>query len=124
MRNFQILAAAAITLVTVSACATTSPQAASAETAGEREIADYVRTHWDGFSPRAAYVAGREGEPSTLVSVESVDCGPSEGHIICTFSPKVRFADGKVSSTPLEGHFRREPDGRLQELIRIRRAPA
>ena len=122
MKNLALRIASAITVTAVSACVS-GPSSISADMASDREIQAYVTEHWTNFQFRLAYLVGKQGQSSTLLSVEAVDCGPSEGHIACTFSPRARFADGTVSTAQVEGMFGRQPDGSLEQLLRVERAP-
>lgn len=123
MKALSLGLATAITLLVSSACANV-PQTSTAMPNG-REITAFVRANWsDTFELRVAYATDRQGQASTLLSLEDVECRPSEGHILCTFGSKVRFADGKVMIIPLEGHFLRTPDGGLEEMIRIALPPS
>lgn len=90
-----------------------------------QEITAFVQANWDGaFELQAAYAVGRQGQRSTLVSVNAVACEPERNIIVCVFSPKTRFADGTVVEPTLETHVRRRPDGTLEEMIRIERTPS
>lgn len=91
--------------------------------ASDREVKAYVTEHWENFQLRLAYLVGKQGQPSTLLSINAVDCGPSEGHIACTFSPRARFADGTVSTAPVEVMFGRQPDGTIEQLLEVIGAP-
>lgn len=122
MKKLVIRIASAIPAAALSACVS-SPLPLSTDMASDHEIQAYVTEHWTNFQFRLAYLVGKQGQPSTLLSVEAIDCGPSEGHIECTFSPSARFADDTVSTARVEGLFGRQPDGTIEQLLRVERVP-
>jgi hypothetical protein len=88
--------------------------------ATDREVIAYVQQNWDGYSARAAYLAGRPQAANTLLNVSDVECRSDDELIACTFTTKVRFADGLEAAPTVEGMFGRETDGSLVRLIQVR----
>jgi hypothetical protein len=91
--------------------------------AKDREVVAYVTQNWDAYSARAAYLAGRPRAGSALLEVEDVQCQAQESRLACTFTTRVRLADGVEAAPTVESIFGREPDGSLVQLIQVQYAP-
>ncbi|MDB5422017.1 MAG: hypothetical protein JWR59_1964 [Brevundimonas sp.] len=120
MIRSRLFAATGMLFIGLSGCAS-APNAPGLATNGE--VVAYVTQNWDGYSSRAAYLAGRPRATNTLLKVSDVKCLPAEDHIACTFTTKVRFSDGVEAAPTVESIFGREPDGSIAQLIQVVHSP-
>ena len=87
----SMLLGAGLACIGLASCAS-APDASGLST--DREVVAYVTQNWDGYSARAAYLANRPRAENTLLEVKNVECKPVEDRLACTFTTRVRFADG------------------------------
>ena len=120
MIRSALLASASTFFISMSGCAST-PDASGL--ANDGEVVAYVTQNWDGYSARAAYMAGRPRAANTLLEVKDVECQPKEDRLACTFTTRVRFTDGVEAAPTIESIFGREPDGSLVRLLQVVREP-
>ena len=114
------LLGAGLACLGLASCAS-APDASGLST--DREVVAYVTQNWDGYSARAAYLANRPRAENTLLEVKDVECKPVEDRLACTFTTRVRFADGVEASPTVESAFGREADGSLVRLLQVIAAP-
>ena len=82
------------------------------------ELAEFAVQNWDDWGARLARFAGRTGEASEPVRVDSADCAYLSGHWPnCDVIITAQFGDGTRVTGTLPVTFERDQTGRLEEVI-------
>ncbi|CAN7328960.1 hypothetical protein LJR164_001826 [Phenylobacterium sp. LjRoot164] len=100
------------------ACAHEATRPIEAPTSAE--VGDHVASQWDAdFSQRFSRFAGRQGQPSQLISVRNVHCDRSWGGRIanCTYDVTAVFNAEESVTRRLVSEFERTEGGSLNEVI-------
>ena len=85
----------------------------------DREVAAHVRANWAEYTARVAFLSGRRGQSSTLVSVSNIECVQEGYDAPCTFDVRARFEDGTVITSRVDSRYQRQFDGSLERLIPV-----
>lgn len=84
----------------------------------DEELAEFAVQNWEDWGARLARFAGRTGEPSEPVRIDSADCAYLSGHWPnCDVTITAKFGDGTFVTRTLPVTFERDQIGRLGEVI-------
>jgi hypothetical protein len=113
----RFLLAAVVPAVAIAGCATapTNPSPLPSD----REVVAHVRANWDEHVARMAFLSGRRGEVSALISVSNVECAPRGFNAACTFDVRARFPDGAKITRSVDSEFQRGADGSIAKIFPV-----